>query len=181
MNSLLLESRLSLIKPLCKLCNLIFRTAKYPQRWTLCFLKPVHKKDTLDDLDNYRGIAVSSCLSKLYSVILLNRFTEEANKRQLISVNQKGFQKGKRTTDHIFVLQTLVDKIVKHEKRKLFVVFIDFRKAYAFINKNDLFFNLKQMEIGGLFLDNLKSLYSSIKYCVKIEKGYIDPTESFQD
>ena len=92
----------------------------------MCFLKPVHKKDALDDPDNYRGIAISSCLSKLYSIILLNRRTEEVNKRQLISVNQIGFEKGKRTTDHIFVLQTLIDKIVKHEKRKLFVAFIDF-------------------------------------------------------
>ena len=153
MNSLLLESTASYIKPLCKLFNLIFTTATYPQRWTLCFLKPVHKKDTLDDPDNYRGIAISSCLSKLYSIISLNRLTEEASKRQLISVNQIGFQKGKRTTDHIFVLQTLIDKIVKHEKQKLFVAFIDFRKAYDSINRNDLFFKLKQMEIRGLFLD----------------------------
>ena len=35
------------------------------------------------------------------------------------------------------------------------------------------------MEIRELFLDNLKSLYSSIKYCVKIGKGHIDPIESF--
>ena len=111
----------------------------------------------------------------------MNRLTEEANKRQLISVNQIGFQKGKRTTDHIFVLRTLIDKTVEHEKRKLFVAFIDFRKAYDSINRNDLFFKLKQMEIRGLFLDNLKSLYSSIKYCVKIGKGYIDPIEIFQD
>ena len=129
MNSLLLEMQ-SLVKPLCKLFNLIFRTTKYPQRWTLCFLKPVHKKDTVDDLDNCRGMAISSCLSKLYSVILLNRLTEEGNKRQLISVNQIGFQKGKRTTDHIFVLQTVIDKTVKHEKQELFVAFIDFRQAY---------------------------------------------------
>ena len=98
---------------------MIFRTAKYPQRWKLCFLKPVHKKDTLDDPDNYRGTAISWCLSKLYSIILLNSLTEEANKRQLISVKQIEFQKGKRTTDHIFDPQTLIDKIVKHEKRKL--------------------------------------------------------------
>ena len=123
---------------------------------------------------------ISSCLSKLYSIILLNKLTEEENKRQLISVNQIGFQKGKRTTYHIFVLQTLyIDNIVKHEKRKLFVAFIDFRKAYDSINRNDLFFKLKQMEIRGLFLDNLKSLYSLIKYCVKTGNGYIDPIESF--
>ena len=144
----------------------------------MCFLKRVHKKDTLDDPDNYRGMAISSCLSKLYSIILLNRLTEEANKRQFISVNQIGFKKGKRTTDHVFVLQTLIDKILKHEKRKLFVAYIDFRKAYDSVNRNDLFFKLKQMEIRGLFLDNSKSLYSSIKYHAKIGNGYIDPIES---
>ena len=123
---------------------MIFRTAKYPQRWTLCFLKPVHEKDTLDDPDNYRGIAIRSCLSKLHSIILLNRLTEEANKTQLISVSQTGFQKAKRTTDHIFVLQILIDKIVKHEKPKLFVAFIDFRKAYDSINRNDLYLKLNR-------------------------------------
>ena len=35
------------------------------------------------------------------------------------------------------------------------------------------------MEISRLLLDNLKSLYSSIKYCVKIGNGHIDPIESF--
>ena len=168
-NELIFAGKQSLVKPLCKLFNLIFRTAKYPQKWTLSFLKPIHKKDTLDDPDNYRGIAIS----------LLNRLTEEANKRQLIFVNQIGFQKGKRTTDHIFVLQTFIDKIVKHEKQKLFVAFIDFRKAYNSISRNDLFFKLKQMEIRRLFLDHLKSLYSSIKYCVKIGNGYVDPIRSF--
>ena len=39
--------------------------------------------------------------------------------------------------------------------------------------------NLNRWRYRRLFLDNLKSLYSSIKYCVKIGKGYIDPIESF--
>ena len=37
-NELIIAGKQSLIKPLCKLFNLVFRTAKYPQRWTLCFL-----------------------------------------------------------------------------------------------------------------------------------------------
>ena len=39
--------------------------------------------------------------------------------------------------------------------------------------------DITQMEIKGLFFDNLKSLYSSINYCVKIGNGHVDPTESF--
>ena len=77
-NDLITARKQSLVKPLCKMFNLIFRTAKYLQRWTLCFLKPVHKKDTLDDPDNYRGIAISSCLSKLYSIIVLKKQTKDS-------------------------------------------------------------------------------------------------------
>ena len=103
----------------------------------------------------------SSCISKLYSIILLNRLTEEASKRQLISVNQIGFQICKRTTGHIFVLQTLIDKIVKHEKWKLFVAF---RKAYDAINRNVLHNALMLKPITGMTsssskqMENLKSL-----------------------
>ena len=89
-----------------------------------------------------------------------------------------GFQKSKRTTDHIFVLQTLICKIVKHEKRKLFVSFIDLERLMTPLTEIT-FFKLKQTEIKRLFLENSKSLCSSIKYCVKIEDGYIDPIESF--
>ena len=76
-NELIIAGRQSLVKPLCKLFNLIFRTAKYPQRWTLGFLKSVYKKDARDEPDNYRGTAISSCLSKLYSIILLNRLKKQ--------------------------------------------------------------------------------------------------------
>ena len=100
-------------------------------------------------------LLISSCFSKRYSIILLNRLTEEANKRHLISVNQIGFQNEKiqQITYLFYNLQTLIDKVVKHEKRKLFVAFIDFRRAYDSINRNDLFFKLEQMEMRGLFLE----------------------------
>ena len=55
-NELIIAGKQSLIKPLCKLFNLIVRMAKHPERYTLCFLKPIHQKDTLDD---YRGIVIS--------------------------------------------------------------------------------------------------------------------------
>ena len=46
-----------------------------------------------------------------------------------MSPNQIGFKMGHRTSDHTFVLNTIVDKIVKNDKGNLFVALIDFRKA----------------------------------------------------
>ena len=52
-----------LIRPLCKLFNLIFRSHSYPKQWTFNLIKPIHKKESATNPENYRGIAISSCLS----------------------------------------------------------------------------------------------------------------------
>ena len=73
----------------------------------MSYLKPVHKKYIISDPGNYRGIAVSSCLSKLFSLVLLNRLHDYVEKTKPLSINQIGCRKGKRTTDHIFVIKNV--------------------------------------------------------------------------
>ena len=125
-----------------------------PKMLYINYLITIHKKGDLDDPDNYRGIAIGSVLGKVFSLILLDRLESVVQISNPISPNQIGFKKGHRTSDHIFVLKTIVDKIVKTEKRKLFVAFIDFRKAYDRINKTLLFLKLQRVGIQGLFYRN---------------------------
>ena len=47
--------------------------------------------------------------------------------------------KGSRTSDHIFLLQTIVEKVVKKDQAKLYAAFIDFKKAYDTVDRNKLF------------------------------------------
>ena len=162
--------------PLYKLLfNKIFSTASYPVMWTQNFLKPIFKKGENWDPNNYRGIAIGSALAKLFSLILLERLEERIKKIQPISVNQIGFRKGHRTADHIFVLQTIINKIVKVEKKKIFVAFIDFEKAYDKVNRSLLLLKLQRLGIAGLFYKNIKSIYEQIVYIVKVNGGYLDP------
>ena len=46
-----------------------------------------------------------------------------------IKSNQIGFKKNHRTSDHIFVLKTLIDKYFK-QNGKIYVCFVDFQKAF---------------------------------------------------
>ena len=103
--------------------------------------KTIHKNENATNPENYRGIAISSCLSKLYSSVLLFHLQEYIEKHNLLSDNQIGFRKGKRTSDHIFILKTLVAKFLRKHRCKLFVAFIDFKKAYDSINRDHLFSN----------------------------------------
>ena len=130
-------------------------------------LRTILKKGIASDPDNYRGIAIGSCIAKLFSLVLLGRLERFVFENKLISPHQIGFQKGHRTADHVFVLSTIINKIVKVEKKRLYTAFIDFRKAYDHINRTLLFTKLQNMGIQGLFYENIKRLYESTYYITK--------------
>ena len=176
--TLMCTGKKHLIPLYISLFNKIFSAAYYPIMWTQNFLKPIFKKGENWDPNNYRGIAIGSALAKLFSLILLERLEESIKKLQPISVNQIGFRKGHRTADHIFVLQTIINKIVKVEKKKVFVAFIDFEKAYDKVNRTLLLLKLQRLGIAGLFYKNIKAIYEQIFYIVKVNGGYLDPISS---
>ena len=78
------------------------------------------------------------------------------------------------TVDSIFTLKMLIDKYVKSKPQQhrnlLFSCFVDFRKAYDCIPRQNLFDKLRRKEgIQGRLLDVLVSMYSSDKSSVKLD------------
>ena len=130
------------LMPLLRLFfNKLFSQVNQPKLLTLNYLVTILKKGEAWDLDNYRGIAIGSILGKLFALILLNRLETWIKEAHPISPNQVGFKKGHRTSDHIFVLNTVVKRIVQVEKKRLYVAFVDFRKAYDKINRSLILLN----------------------------------------
>ena len=82
------------------------------------------------------------------------------------------------TSDHIFLLQTIIEKVVKKNKKRLYAVFIDFKKAYDTVDRKKLFRRLQSIGINGIFLKNLKTMYEQVSYRIKLKDGYLDPISS---
>ena len=74
-----------------------------------------------------------------------------------------------RTTDNIFILKSLFDKYCIKNKSKLYVAFIDFKKAYDYIDHNALKLKLLKYGIGGNFYNVIKSKYSEAKARVRMK------------
>ena len=91
--------------------------------------------------------------------------------KKLISPQQIGFMKGKGTSDHIFLLQTIVKKVVRKNKNKLYAVFIHFKK----VNRDFLFEKLKKIGINGIFMRNIEAMYEKTEYCLKLKGGHTPP------
>ena len=121
----------------------------YP--WVESIITPLHKKGNKSDPDNYRAIAVSSVIGKLFSAILLERLIKYRLKFNPDPPNQLGFTKNAQTYDHIFTLQTIASKYKKLKKR-VYAVFVDFKKAFDSVCRQALSLKLAKSGITGNFI-----------------------------
>jgi potassium voltage-gated channel Eag-related subfamily H protein 8 len=104
-----------------ELFNSIRSSSFYPTLWKKDILHPIHKSDEKDDPNNFRGIAISSCFGKLFTKLLRNRLQLFCDKNNFIHKVQGSGKKSTRTSDHLMVIKFLMEKIVKGQKKKLFV------------------------------------------------------------
>jgi hypothetical protein len=82
-----------------------------------------------------------SCFGKLFTAVLLTRLNAFSEKCSILNENQSGFRKGYSTIDNIFVLYAFFE-LLKLKKKKLFVTFVDFEKAFDKVWKDGLWCKL---------------------------------------
>ena len=121
------------------LYNHCFDTGIVPSVWNKCIINPIPKCATSDPRDplSYRGISLACTMYKIYSKILNDRLSTWAESNNILSDEQNGFRKKRSTVDHICSLVNLIETR-KKQKQSTFAAFIDFRKAYDFINRTKL-------------------------------------------
>ena len=175
-NEMLKHSNDKLTSAILKLFNFVLQSSNYPAVWARGIISPIYKSGDTSVCSNYRGINVSSCLGKLFSTILNQRLRNHALNRKLIPENQIGFMPDCRTSDHIFILKSAIDKYLR-KKKKLYVCFVDFRKAFDSVRHEALFLKMQRLGIGGLFYKIVKEMYSNCYLSVKTQKGL---TKSFR-
>ena len=127
----------------------------------------LHKKGCKSDPDNYRAIALSSNIGKLFSTILLHRLIKYRQTHCPDPINQLGFTKKAQTHDHILTLNTIINKY-KKKSTKLYVLFVDFRKAFDSVCRQALLFKLAKNGITGKFYSLLRHMYSNSSACIKL-------------
>jgi hypothetical protein len=148
----------------------------YPKSWTVGAIVPVPKpKGNADNKDDYRGITVGVALSKLYSMVLLQRLDVWAEANGLRARGQAGFRHGRGTPDNAFVLSHIIEKY-RAAKKPVYAAFIDFRKAYDCVDRSLLWKCLRSLGLHGRILDSLIEMYTDVKICVRVA-GKL--TESF--
>ena len=107
-----------------------------------------------------------SILGKLFSMIMYDRLLKWSNEYNIFIENQYGFLPERSTIDCIFILHAIISKYIS-AGQQLFCAFVDFKKAFDKIQRNILWNKLISYGVSTKMLNMLRSIYSSVKICVK--------------
>ena len=168
-------NRQSLLNALTILFNKYFYTSKIPSVWLKAVIVPIPKSSSKDPCVplNYRAISLLSCAYKTYSGILNNRLVTFFEDQQWFVDEQNGFRKGRSCQDHIFCLTSVIRNRF-NQKLPTFSAFIDFQKAFDWIDRNLLFYKLLMNNVDGKMYKAIKTLYSGTESAVKVNNLMTD-------
>ena len=138
--------------------NLLFCNEQliYPVKWCYNKLVVLFKKGLRLNCGNYRGLSISETVGKLYAKILSNRLRLWMD----IDKCQAGGQERRGCIEHVLALRLVID-YAKCEKKKLYILFVDFSKAYDKVPRKTLFGILKKIGCGKRFLRALIAIYKN--------------------
>ena len=126
------------------------------------------KKEYLSEYNNWRGITSFICF------IILQRITTAVDK--LLCQDQAGFRKGKSYIKHINVLRQIIEQ--SHEwNSSLYVVFVDFEKAFDSLYRPSLWKILSQHGMPQKSVNIFQALYEKFE-CRVIQNNVL--TEPFR-
>ena len=149
------------------LFNKIWRQETIPDEWTKGVIFPIFKNGDVTDCGNYRGITLMSIISKIYGRVINNRILQSLPENGIVE-EQGGFRSKRGCIDQIFALSECVRKTIA-QGEKMYIAFIDIKKAYDRVWRNGLWKRLWDSGIKGKLWRVIKKMYEKVENCVLVD------------
>ena len=163
-----------LTAPLQQLFNKSINDGKFPEVWKLSYLIPILKSGTKSDVRNYRGIAIISCIPKLFESIVNEKIFMQIKNR--ITCKQHGFFKGRSTATNLLEFITFTLNAMDNGNH-VEALYTDFSKAFDRIDIPLLLFKLQKMGIEPGLLNWLESYLTNRVQIVRFQNILSKPIQ----
>jgi hypothetical protein len=152
-----------------KIIERCFSIGQVPEDWQRGIIHPIPKCSSKDPRKplNYRGITISSIPGKIYATVLNNRLTKWLEDHNVLSESQNGYRRDRSCLDHLYTLTSMI-QARKSKHQSTFVCYVDAHKAFDSVNRNCLWYKLRQLGLKGQFLTAIQSFYNNVTSCVKV-------------
>ncbi len=151
--------------------QMCFDSGLIPDIWRQALIFPIPKdpkKDKRVPL-NFRGISLLSTISKLYTALLNKRILNFEELSGNLVDKQNGFRPNRNCTDHIFGLTSII-RNRKNQGLSTFCCFIDYQKAFDYVDRDLLLYKLQLYQINGKIYHAISSLYTNTSACVLLNQ-----------
>lgn len=160
--------------------NKIWEQNSYPKQWRSAIILPFPKPGKPPtDVNNYRPIALTSCMGKLLERIIHTRLMNHLEGHHMITQIQHGFRRNRSTTDALMGLQTHINENAKL-RRQTVAIFFDLQKAYDTIWRYGLIRDLHRYNIKGHLAHYICNFLTNRTFKVKYGSSMSPEREQLQ-
>ena len=173
----LFESSKQLLGLLLDFGNWMLETGEVSDIWTEQILSPLFKnKGSKEECTNYRYIALTSHMGKLFAKIIQLRLNDHAEKNNIFPEEQCGYRAKRAVRDQIFIIRRL-QELARARQLDLHFCFLDFAKAYDTVNRKLLWHLLRYYGVPEKLVTVIKNYHASTTAKIKVNgslSGVID-------
>ncbi|XP_066916108.1 uncharacterized protein [Clytia hemisphaerica] len=101
---MLMKGREIFEQQLVEIFNQVANEGQIPSAWGRVKIKSIHKKGSILQMDNRRGLFVTNVISKVWEKLILGEMHEGID----MDIHQNGGQKGRGTLDNLMAIQTII-------------------------------------------------------------------------
>lgn len=172
----------NVIVPLVARMFKVFLSEKrMPACWKVAKLSPLHKKGAVSDPGNYRMIAVSGVMYRVYANVVKDLVTSWCVQKKKVPDVQFGFYPGRSTLHPLFILRHLkhaAKKVKPRQSSRVHVAFIDFSQAYDTVPRLQLWNHLRRIAMPVSLLEVIREMYQDDQYILVDgdKRAHIHPT-----
>ncbi|XP_018368763.1 PREDICTED: uncharacterized protein LOC108764858 [Trachymyrmex cornetzi] len=154
--------------------NVILESQLPPQGWMQSSLFMLFKKGDRANVKNYRAIAVTNAMTKLFMQIFVVRLESWVRSRDVLPEEQARFRRGRPAEDNIFALTAAIQIQTRKKGSKCFILFVDFRRAFDFVPHDKLWMKLHSLGVSARLIGLRKAFYNSAKSFISCPGGTTD-------
>ena len=142
-NEMIRFSQFQMLPLLSKLFNLFLTAKRYSSKWCNGYIVPIPKPNDHNSPANFRGLIILNCLDEVFNMILNERIINYLNKKGIMDDKQIGLKKKSRTSDHMFILRTLIEKYTQKKRQTVFV-FCRLEKSFRLYQPFEVIIQIKE-------------------------------------
>ena len=167
---------MSLSQELCHSLYAIFKkirqTCISPHVWKCAIVVPVHKKDSKNDVENYRPVSLLNCVSKVFERCIYLSLYEFL--RPKLQPCQHGFRQRRSCTTQLL---HFLDDVYKGlaDGKKIEIVYTDFEKAFDKVDHGVLLSKLFHIGVRGKLLKLIESYLKDRSFRVRVGECLSSP------